>query len=444
MTRLAMVLCALPLAAQNWPQFRGVEAKGIADGQNPPAQFDAPAGKNLAWKAAIPGLGHSSPIIWGDRVFVTTAISSDPKPFRHGLYGDVEPSNDVARHTWKVYCLDRKNGKIIWERVAYEGIPKTKRHPKSSQASSTPVTNGKLVIALFGSEGMYAYDLDGKLKWKADLGVLNAGWFYDPDYEWAHGSSPIIYKDTVIVQADIAKDSFIAAYSLKDGKQVWRTARKEVPSWATPTVVRSKDRVELVANGTKAIRGYDPDTGKELWWFNGNNSEITVTPPVESDGLIYLNAGYPPVQPIYAFKTGLTGDVSLKQGEESNSAMAWGKKRGGTYIPAPLIYNGQLYVLSINGVLASYNARTGERIYQERLTKEGSAHSAALVAADGRIYCGTEDGDVFVVKAGPKYELISKSAVGEPVMATPAVGPGMLIVRAENHLFAFSSEGQPE
>ncbi len=422
---------------QNWPQFRGIEAKGIADGTNPPATFDAEKKTNLGWKTEIPGLGHGSPIIWGDRVFVTTAISSDPKPFKHGLYGDVEPSDDVAKHTWKVYCLDRKTGKVIWERVSHEGAPKTKRHPKSSQASSTPVTDGKILIALFGSEGMYAYDMDGKLKWKVDLGILNSGWFYDPDYEWAHGSSPILYKNTVIVQADIQKNSFIAAYSLKDGKQVWKTERKEIPSWSTPTIVQGKDRTELVTNGTKGIRGYDPDTGKELWWFNGNNSEIAVTPPVESGGLIYLNAGYPPVQPLYVFKTGLNGDVSLKQGQESNEFMAWGKKRGGTYMPSPLVYGDQLYVLSISGVLAAYNAKTGERIYQERLSKEGSAHTSSLVAADGRIYAGSEDGDVFVVKAGPKFELIAKNAVGEPIMASPALAKGMLVVRGEHHVFAF-------
>ena len=404
---------------QNWPQFRGDEARGIADGDNPPAAFDAIKGVNLAWKTPIPGLGHGSPIIWGDRVFVTTAVSSDPKPFKHGLYGDVEPSTDVASHTWKVYCLDRKTGKVIWEKVSHEGVPKTKRHPKSSQASATPVTDGKLVIAMFGSEGMYAYDMDGKLKWKVDLGVIQASWFYDPDYEWAYGSSPIIYKDKVILQVDMSKGSFIAAFSLKDGKQVWRTERKEIPGWSTPTVVHGKDRVELVTNGTKAIRGYDPDTGKELWWFNGNNSEITVTAPVESNGLIYLNAGYPPVQPIYAFKTGLNGDVSLKQGQESNDSMAWGKKRGGTYMPTPVVYNDQLYVLSIAGILAAYNAKTGERIYQERLSKESSAHTSSLVAADARIYAGSEDGDVFVVKAGPKFELLAKNPVGEPIMATP-------------------------
>ncbi len=433
-------LAAFSMFGQNWPQFRGSFAKGIADGANPPSMFDVAKGTNLAWKTPIPGLAHSSPIIWGDRVFITTAISSDPKAFRHGLYGDVEPSDDVARHTWKVYCLDRQSGKIIWERVSTEGPPKTKRHPKSSQATSTPVTDGKTVVATFGSEGMYAYDMDGKLLWKKDLGILNSGWFYDPDYEWTHGSSPIIYKDLVIVQADIAKNSFIAAYRLKDGQQVWKTDRKEISSWATPTVVPGKDRVELVTNGTKAIRGYDPDTGKELWWFNGNNSEITVTPPIEAGGLIYLNAGYPPVQPLYVFKTGLTGDVSLKPGQDSNEHMAWGKKRGGTYMPSPLVYGDLYYVLANQGVLAAYNAKTGERVYQERLSKEGSAHSSSIVASDGRLYIGSEDGDVFVVKAGPKFELLAKNPVGEPIMATPAIAKGMLVVRAEHHVFAFTQK----
>lgn len=437
--RIGFVLYLTALAAlgQNWPQFRGVGAKGIGDGANPPVTFDGTKPANLAWKTPIPGLGHGSPVVWGDRVIVTTAISSDPKPFKHGLYGDVEPSDDVAVHTWKTYCLDRKTGKIIWEQTAVKGAPKTKRHPKSSEASSTPVTNGTHIVSLFGSEGMYVYDMDGKLLWKQDLGVLNSGWFYDPDYEWAHGSSPIIYKDSIIVQADIAKGSFIAAYALKDGKRLWMTPRAEIPGWGTPTIVESASRVELVTNGTKAIRGYDPATGKELWTFQGNNSEVTTPTPFEAGGLIYVTNGYPPVQPIYAFKTGLTGDVSLKAGEESNQSMAWGKKRGGPYMPTPVVYGDLLYVCSIQGVLTTYNAKTGERVYQERLTKDGSAHTSSLVAADGRIYMGSEDGDVFVVKAGPKFELLARNAVGEPIMASPAIAKGMLIVRGEHSLFAF-------
>src|SRR5215210_4134569 len=203
---------ALSSSAQNWPQFRGPGATGVGDAQATPAAWDAGKSVNVRWKTEIPGLSHSSPVVWGDKVFVTTAVSTNPKEeTRFGLYGDVDPVKDDSKHTWKVYALDRATGKILWERTAYEGVPKVKRHPKSTHSDSTPVTDGKYLIAMFGSHGLYAYDLNGKLKWKQDLGVLDAGWFYDADYQWEYGSSPIIYKNLVIVQADIQKNSFIAA-----------------------------------------------------------------------------------------------------------------------------------------------------------------------------------------------------------------------------------------
>src|SRR6516225_6349870 len=362
--------CAVALACAaadgNWPQFRGPSASGIGDGASPPVQWDATKGTNILWTAEIPGLAVSSPVVWGDRIYVTTAVSSDPKQtFRTGLYGDTDSVNDSSPHKWKVVALDKKTGKILWEQTAHEGIPKTKRHPKSSQASPSPATDGTVVIAYFGSEGLFAYSVDGKLLWKKDLGLQNAGWFFDPDSEWGAASSPVIYKNSVIVQCDRQKDSFIAAFDLKDGKELWRTARAEIPAWGTPTVATADGRAEMVTNGTKAIRGYDPDTGKELWKL-GPNSEITCTTPVSSHGLIFVTAGYPPVQPIYAIKIGSTGDLTLKDGKESSEAIAWSKKSGGSYLPSPIVYGDHLYLVSNNGVLAAYDAKTGNRVYQQR------------------------------------------------------------------------------
>ena len=432
---------SMALCAQNWPSFRGPSATGVADGTNPPVSFDGgKESRNLAWKTPIPGLAVSSPIVWGDRVIVTTAISSDPKPFRHGLYGDVEPSNDVAKHTWKVYELDRKTGKIIWERVAAEGAPKTKRHTKSSQASCTPATDGKYITVWFGSEGLFVFDFaTGKQIWKKDLGMMNAGWFYDPDYEWGVGSSPIIYKDRVIVQADIQKNSFVAAFDLKTGKELWRTQRDEIPSWATPTVYEGKTGAELITNGTNALRGYDPSTGSELWSISGEKftSEIAIPVPYVASGLIYVSAGYPPTQPIFAIKPGLRGKVVVKD-EPNPDVFAWKMKRGGPYIPTSIVYGEHLYVVQTNGILACYNAKTGERLYQNRLSTKSSAHSASTVAADGKLYFAAEDGDVFVVKAGPVFELLATNNVGEVLLATPAVTEKMLIVRGQNSVFAFS------
>lgn len=437
---LAIALCFAGAAqAQNWPQFRGPGATGVADGKPTAATWNVEKGENILWKAPIPGLSVSSPIVWGDRVVVVTAISSDPSAkFRHGLYGDVEPSSDVSIHSWRVLALDKRTGKTVWERIAHTGVPKTKRHPKSSQASSTPATDGKYVVALFGSEGLYTYDWNGKLLWKKDLGMLNAGWFYDPDYEWGTGSSPIIWKNLVIVQCDIQQNSFIAAFDIKTGKQVWRTERDEIPSWPTPTVIESKGKAELVTHATKFIRGYDPQTGKELWRL-GPNSEVTTPTPFLAHDLIFVTNGYRGIQPIYAIRPGAQGDISLKGEVTSSDSIAWSTKRGGPYMPTPVVYGDYLYVCLNNGVLSVYKATTGERVYQERLGGTGGAFTASAIAADGKVYFPSEDGDVFVVKAGPKYELLAKNPMGEVVMGTPAISDGVVFVRGMKHLYAISA-----
>jgi outer membrane protein assembly factor BamB len=428
----ALVMICASAFAQNWPQFRGVRASGVAEGHPLPTKWDA---SSFKWKTPIPGVAVSSPIVWGDKVFVTTAISSDPgAKLRHGLYGDVEPSNDVSKHQWKIYAVSKKDGKVLWERTAHEGTPKTKRHPKSSQASCTPVTNGRVLVVNFGSEGLFAYDLNGKQLWKQDLGKLNAGWFFDPDYEWGVASSPIIYKNTVIVQADIQKDSYVAAFDLDTGKQVWRTTRDEIPSWGTPAIYEGAPRDELITHATKFIRGYDPATGKELWRLSGN-SEITTPTPLVAHGLIYVANGYRGIQPIYAIKPGASGDISLLGEASTNDSIAWSHRRGGPYTPTPLIMGDLMYILANQGVLSVYNAKSGERLYQQRVGNGGS-YSASLVGGDGKVYLSSEDGEINVVKAGPKYELLATNSVGEVVMATPAISDGLLLIRTMQHVIA--------
>jgi outer membrane protein assembly factor BamB len=437
LTFLVLAAGSTAARAQNWPQFRGPSATGVTEGPAKPVKWDASTSLNVRWKTPIPGLSHSSPVVWGDKIFVTTAVSSAAKDeTRFGLFGDVEPVKDDPKHAWKVFAIDKSTGKMLWERTAYEGIPKVKRHPKSSHAASTPVTDGKYLIVNFGSEGLYAYDFNGKLLWKQDLGVLDAGWFYDVDYQWEYGSSPIIYKNLVIVQADIQKNSFIAAYDIKTGKQVWKTSREEIPSWGSPTLYEGKLRAELITNGAKAIRGYDPATGKELWKL-GPMSEITTPTPFVAHDLIFVTSGYAPIQPIYAIRPGGNGDLTLKDGKDSSEFIAWSKQRGGPYMPTPIVYGELLYTCSNQGVLTAYNAKTGDRVYQERLGGTGGAFTASPVASDGKIYLSSEDGDVFVVKAGPKYELLSKNPVGEVMMATPAISDNLVIVRTISHLFAF-------
>ena len=440
---ISLCLCFITLAAQaqDWPGFRGSNASGVAEGHKTPVSWDATKSTNVLWKIAIPGLAHSCPIVWGDRVYVTTAVSSDPNPyFRHGNYGDFDSAADLIKHQWKVYALDKRTGKIVWERTAHEGIPKIKRHIKSTHANSTPATDGKHVIAFFGSEGLYCYDTAGKLVWKKDLGILDSGWFYDADYQWGTASSPIIYKNLVIIQCDVQKNSFIAAFDIKTGQEVWRTPREELPSWGTPTVYEGKSRAEVVTNATKAVRGYDPMTGKELWRLTGN-PEVTATTPVTGHDMIFIVNHYRPNQPIYAIRAGATGDISLKDGKTSNEFVAWSYQRGGAYMPTPLVYGDHLYVCPNNGALKVFNAKTGEKVYEARLGGKGGAYSASPVAADGKLYFPSEDGEIYVVKAGPKYELLSTNPMGELIMATPAISDGMIFVRTTRSLFCIAERG---
>ena len=425
--------------AQNWPAFRGLNAAGVADGHPAPVKWNATTGEGVLWKTPIPGVAVSSPIVWGERVFVSTAVSSDPKAgIRTGQYGDVEPLNDASPHSWKLYALDRRSGKVVWERVAHEGTPKTKRHPKSSQASATPVTDGQRVIVSFGSEGLYAYDFNGKQLWKRDLGVLNAGWFYDPDYEWGIGSSPIIWKNHVIVQCDIQKNSFIAAFDVASGEPVWRTPREEIPSWSTPTIFESFGRAELVTQATGFTRGYNPSTGEELWRYSGN-SEIAIPTPIVGPGIVIVTNGYRAVQPIMAIRPGAKGDITLKGEETKSEAIAWSSKRGGPYIPTPVIYGDHLYILQGNGVVAAHDVRTGQRVYQERLVATGGSFSASPVAADGKLYFASEDGDMYVVKAGPTFEILATNPIGEIIMSSPAISEGVLFVRGLKNVFAIGT-----
>jgi outer membrane protein assembly factor BamB len=432
---LVLLVSSVTINAQNWPSFRGPNASGVAEGTNPPITWDLEKSQNVLWKTDIPGLSHSSPIVWGNNIFVITAVSSEARPTFRAKDRGIGLANDDVSHTWMIFALDKRNGRVLWTEKAYEGVPRAKRHVKATQANSTPVTDGRYVVALFGSEGLACYDIKGKLLWKQDLGVLNPGLWDDKESSWGHASSPIIYRDLVIVQADGHKQSFIAAFNLKDGKQAWRVERNEITSWTTPTIYQGKDRVELIANGGRYIRGYDPLTGKELWRFADNDTQVKMQAPLIANDLIYITGGYPPGRAMYAFRPGAVGDISLKPGEDKNAFLAWTTSKGSPYTPTPIIYGDLFYVLADNGVLSTYDAKTGENIYQQRLP---TSFSASPVAAHGKLYLSSEDGDVFVVKAGRQYELLSRNTMGQPLMATPALSDGMLIIRSENTIYALS------
>jgi outer membrane protein assembly factor BamB len=438
---MTLMLAAMILLS-SWPQFRGPDASGRGDGANLPDAWSVADGKNIAWKTPIPGLAHSSPIVWGDRVFVTTAISSrKDASFKPGLYGEGTASEDVTLHKWNVMALDRRTGKVLWERTAYEGTPKEKRHIKATYANATPATDGKHVVAFFGSQGLYAYDVEGKLLWKRDLGRIDAGAYDSPDYEWGTASSPVLYKDLVIVQADQQKGSFVTALRLKDGSTAWTANRDELPSWATPTVYTAGAQPELVTNAPKFIRGYDPATGKELWRL-GRSSNITAPTPIFDKDLIVVMSGRRPNAPIFVVRAGAHGDITLPEKATSGGPVVWTREGAGSYMPTPVIHDGRLYVLKNQGILTCWDLRTGDKLYEERIPGVTSGFSASPVVADGKLYLSSEDGDVHVIRAGPKFEVVSTNAMGQPLMATPAIAGGLLIIRGERDLFAVGTPGR--
>jgi outer membrane protein assembly factor BamB len=425
--------------AGSWPSFRGPSASGLAENQGLPDTWNVKTGENVRWRTPIPGLAHSSPIVWGDRIFVTSAISSRPNAtFRPGLYGDGDASEDRSSQRWVIYAIDKRTGKIVWERAAYEGEPRNKRHIKSTYASSSPVTDGRVVVAWFGSQGVYAYDFDGHLRWKVDLGRVDMGAYDIPTFEWGPASSPIIWNGLVILQCDTQADSFVLALNAETGQTVWKTERNELPSWGTPTVAMTSAGPELVTNASNFIRGYDPRTGKELWKL-GQSSKITAPTPVAADDVFVVASGRGPERPIFVIRPGSRGDLTLRDGETRSQSIVWSRTGRGSYMPTPLVYAGLLYVLANNGVFDAYNLKTGDEIYRQRLAAIGSGYSASPVAADGKIYLSNEDGEMLVVMAGPTFKHVATNSMGEPLMATPALSEGVMYVRSSRTLFAIGS-----
>jgi len=425
----------------NWPSFRGSRASGVADGFATPSKWDMGTGEGRLWKTPIPGLAHSSPIVWGDRIFVTSAIrKTGDQSLKVGLYGDIQPVEDEGIHQWSVFSLDRNTGEIVWQQVAHEGQPRVKRHTKSTHANSTPATDGKHLVAFFGSEGLHAFDMDGKLLWQKDLGVLDSGFYVAPTAQWGFGSSPIIHDGKVVIQVDILGEDYIAAFDVRDGTELWRTVRDEVPTWSSPTIYELAGKTRVAVNGWQHSGGYDLETGQEVWRFTGGG-DIPVPTPIVAHDLIFITNSHGFNNPIFAIRTDAVGDISLEGQSTSNDFVTWGKWRDGAYMPTPVVYGDHLYVLRDNGTFFCYDARSGEEKYKVRLGKGNTGFSASSVAADGKIYVTSEEGDVFVIEAGPEYELLAENSLDEVTMATPAISKGVFYFRTRGHLVAV---GEPE
>jgi outer membrane protein assembly factor BamB len=432
---LVVSLTTAPLAAHNWPSFRGQSASGTADMQQLPDDWDAERNTNILWRADIPGLAHSSPIVWGDRIFVTTSVSGENAKATKGLQDVSLLSTDTSPQSWRVYCLDRATGRVLWMRVAKEGTPRSRRHVNATYANSTPVTDGRYVVAFFGSEGLYAYDFDGQLFWSKDLGVLETGWDADPSSDYGFGSSPIIHAGLVILQCDIRHGSFAAAYRVADGSEAWRVERSERSGWSTPAIVAAASP-ELVLNGDGFVRGLDPLTGKELWRMAEANG-VKIPTPISDGGLVFIGGGSSSgSRRFYGVRTGMRGDITLAPDATSSDAIAW-RNRANPHLLTPLVYDGLLYVCTDNGILSVYEAKTGEQAYRQRVGSTGAgAFGASPVAADGKVYFTSQDGDTFVLRAGKTYELVSTGRLGELVMASPAIAGGALIFRTDRSVIA--------
>ncbi len=428
-----------------WSGFRGYLARGISSDDNIPTDWDLSTGKNLAWQAPIPGLANSCPIVWEDRVYLTTAVSKNEQAsgFSTGLSGDVASVTEADPWSFRLLCLDLKSGELIWEREAYEGVPAVKRHAKSSHANATPVTDGRLIVASFGTEGVYCYDTAGNQVWKRDLGLLDSGWFYDRTYQWGFGSSPCLVDNRLILQCDIQDQSFLIALDFETGETIWKTERDEISTWGSPVAYTTPAGTPIVVvSGTQANAAYDSRDGRELWRLGGFSEIVAPTPQVTPWGVL-LASGYSPVQPLAIVAPEAEGQLELREVEEPADDFVWAKLRGGPYMSTPIIHNGLLYVCSTNGVLDCYVAATGRRLYKERIRGQGaSSFTGSPVASANHLYFPSEQGIVKVVRGGAKFELVGSPSIEEATLSTPAISQGYLLIRGERHLFAFRNESR--
>ncbi len=416
---------------ENWPQFRGANSSGVYAGKKLPSAWSGTQG--IRWKTDIPGVAWSSPVVWGDRVFVTNAVSELPQESpKKGLYfGGDRPGPRATRYRWEVICLSRENGKVLWRSVAREDNPTSSIHIKNSYASETPITDGERLYAYFGAAGLYCYDLDGKLLWEKDLGT------YKTRLGWGTASSPALDGDRIFIQNDNEEQSFLVALDKRTGEELWRVDRDEKSSWSTPFVWQNEQRTELVTCATKRVRSYDPATGELLWELSGMSVICTPT-PVAGDELLYVSSGYvmDMRRPLFAIRPGASGDITLQGDETSNAGIAWCQKLGGAYMPSPVVVGDFIYVLYDRGFFACFNARTGEPVYEKKRIEPGAGgFTASPWAHDGKIFCLNEDGDTFVIQAGREFQILRKNSIDDMFMASPAISGGSLFLRGMGRVY---------
>ena len=417
------------------PRFRGVDGTAVyADDERLPTVWSR--SKNVVWSTDVPGLGWACPIVWGDKVFIASVVADrddNIKPSK-GLYlgkGVRDPAKGI--HHWMVYCYDLKSGKEIWNHEAHVGEPKVPRHPKSSYAAETPVTDGQRLYVLFGDLGLYCYDLDGKQLWKRDIAPQKTL------MDYGAASSPVVHDGQVFVVYDNFGPSWIASFDTETGKENWRTARDETHSWATPLIWKNDERTEIVVNGRKRNRSYDLN-GKLLWEFDGKMSGLVIPSPFVAHGMCYIASGYvgDSHRPTFAIKPGASGDITPDGDFDDSEFIQWYKPTASAYNTTQVVYGDYLYTVYDQGFITCHNAKNGELVYRKRRFSPGGSFTASPWAYNGMIFCLSEDGLTYVVKAGPKYKLLGTNRLKELTIACPAVADGKLLIRTASKLYCIS------
>lgn len=425
----------------DWPSFRGAGAVGVANGFKTATRWDVtnPDDKSILWKSPVPGLGHSCPAIVGNLLFVTTAVRSDgDAPLQVGRGGNIDAADDNAEQSWIVLCFDKTTGEELWRQTAHKGQPIASRHSKATHANATVAVDGNNVVAFFGSEGLYCYDLDGELKWKKDLGTVNVSKY---GVGWGYASSPSIHDGRIVLVCDDPENPYVVALNLVDGEELWRQSRKDVceRSWGTP-LVHETDGAQVVVNGWPWIVAYDLVTGEETWRIEGGGDNPIPSPFIANER-VFLTNSHGGKSPIIAVRQDAAGNLSEPNPEDAG--LIWRNERGGSYMSTPVVYGDYLYVADTNGVLRCYEAATGEKVYEKRLAG-GAYVVASLVAADDKIYCSAEDGRVFVVAAGPEFNLVSQNRLGDSCFATPAISAGVMFFRTTHSLIAIGPNDEAD